>query len=196
MSNYPKVHGFCDAGCKRRVPTYEEFLQSASIVKMNATDGEFILEVGKKYRIAKTKKNATAWGFSVAVTFHTDDALQTGYQYNIEFPACTKYDKYLTFRLIDVVLDDNQNEYYAYNILVIAEVNGQITEYETGNNLYDPNVKYAIDSAILNGATECYLVNEDANTVLYNGLTNEEKAKIVNEVIAALPVYDGEVEDV
>lgn len=27
MSSYPNVYGFCDAGCRRRVPTYEEFVE-------------------------------------------------------------------------------------------------------------------------------------------------------------------------
>lgn len=161
----PKIFGFCKAGCQWETVHRDEFLQSASIVKQYAADGEFLLEVGKKYKIAKTVKNATAWGFTVSVEFHTDDALQTGYACDITFPACTKYDKYLTVRILDVVLQETQNEYGAYNIVIVAEVNGQIKEYETGNDTYNPNIIYAIDSVTVVGATECYLVNEDANIV-------------------------------
>lgn len=162
MSN--NVYGFCDAGCRYRVPTYDEFLQSASIVKMYATDGEFLLEVGKKYKIAKTVKNATEWGFTVSVKYSTvNDVIPTDYDVNITLPACTKYDEYLTFRLLDVVLIATATEYI--NIVIVAEVNGQIEEYETGNSTLSANSEYEVISATVSGASECYLVNEDANIV-------------------------------
>lgn len=165
-----EVYGFCKAGCRYRVPTYDEFARSASIVKQSATDGAFLLEVGKKYKIAKTVKNATYWGFTVSVEFFTTkDSTQIYYGHSITFPACTKYDKYLTFRLIEVVLDENQDEYGSYPIRIVAEVNGQIQEYETGNTEYNPNMTYEVVSATVNGATECYLINEDAMITAADG---------------------------
>ena len=164
MSDYPKVYGFCNAGCERRVPTYDEFLQSASIIKQYATDGKFLFEVGKKYKIAKTVRNATQWGFTVSVKY--SETTETGIEYHdvsIAFPACSKYDEYLTFRLFDVVL--KQSESIEYIIVVVAEVNGEIKEYETGNGTTSMSSEWAVVSATVSGATECYLVNEDANIV-------------------------------
>lgn len=166
MSN--AVYGFCKAGCRHRVPTYDDFLNSASIVKMYATDGAFLLEVGKKYKIAKTVEKATEWGFTVSVKYSETDILGTEYHdFGIALPACSQYDEYLTFRLLDVVL--KLSEGIEYNIVVVAEVDGEITEYETGNVTTASSTEWAAVSATVSGATECYLVNEDASIVLEGG---------------------------
>lgn len=51
MSNYPKVYGFCDAGCKRQVTTYDEFKKSATFVSVPVTDGSCAVDGIGKYRI-------------------------------------------------------------------------------------------------------------------------------------------------
>ena len=163
MSNYPKVYGFCDAGCRRRVPTYDEFLQSASIVKMDATDGEFTLEVGKKYRIAKMEKNATTWGFVITAKIRQYDSATQSVYATLSLPSCTKYDKYLTIRVLDVVL--GQLEVGGRPMYVVAEVNGKIEQISTSQNTNSKG-DCEIKSVTVSLATECFLVNEDANIVL------------------------------
>lgn len=51
MSN-TVVRGFCKAGCAYRVPTYDEFLRSASMVEVERNeDGTYSLELGVEYKV-------------------------------------------------------------------------------------------------------------------------------------------------
>lgn len=51
MSN-TVVRGFCQAGCAYRVPTYDEFLRSASMVEVERNeDGTYALELGVEYKV-------------------------------------------------------------------------------------------------------------------------------------------------
>lgn len=60
MSDY-KAYGFCDAGCRRRVPTYEEFESCAYGVSLPLESGYSPLEFGKTYRINNTN-DLSSWG--------------------------------------------------------------------------------------------------------------------------------------
>lgn len=42
MSEYPKVYGYCDAGCKRRVVPYEEMAESGAMKPVDLGDGTSI----------------------------------------------------------------------------------------------------------------------------------------------------------
>lgn len=62
-----KVYGFCDAGCRRRVPTYEEYERMAAFIEVEKTtsvDGVegYKLYPNKVYKIM-LEKNAVTTGF-------------------------------------------------------------------------------------------------------------------------------------
>ena len=61
MSDYPNVYGFCDAGCKREVPTKEEF--DATKIVIQDKDGNLIktlvLEVDEEAGTLNIKTSTT-----------------------------------------------------------------------------------------------------------------------------------------
>lgn len=64
-----RVYGYCDAGCRRRVPSYDEFNNIAAFVKvLPEENGEYKLDVSDTYLI-KNPSVTDAWGFTIrAVT--------------------------------------------------------------------------------------------------------------------------------
>lgn len=61
MSDYPNVYGFCDAGCKRPVPSKEEY--EATLVRIVDKDGNLIktltLEVDEETGSLNIKTSTT-----------------------------------------------------------------------------------------------------------------------------------------
>lgn len=49
--NNPTVFGFCDAGCRYRVPAYDEFVNSASYTEVAVSGGTCNLRYNQKYKI-------------------------------------------------------------------------------------------------------------------------------------------------
>ena len=45
MSDYPNVYGYCDAGCKRRVPSYEEMADMGALKAADLGDGNTSVDV-------------------------------------------------------------------------------------------------------------------------------------------------------
>ena len=153
MSNKPKIYGYCDAGCRWETVHKDDFLNSASIVKHNTNEaGTFTITRGKKYKIAKTVKNATEWGFYVEVLFVASTGRASKAVFTL--PACSKYDEYLTFKIVDLLPKNGV-------LYVVAEANGKIEEYQTSTSATNETFEDLISAQIID-ATECYLVNEDA----------------------------------
>lgn len=124
------------------------------IIKQYPKNGRFTIEVGKRYKIAKTVKNATQWGFTPHVTFSIGPI---HYSCNVVLPDCSKYDDYLTFRLLDV-MRDNQN-----NTIIVMDLNGELQEYNTNLGSDNQNTSCKIEYANIQGASACYLINEEAS---------------------------------
>ena len=155
--NKPKVYGFCDAGCKWRVPHYSEFETSAAFIPLVANeDGDFILEIGKTYKI----KNANAsgeLGFTVGIYESATDS----YCGNV---ALT-YDKYangVSLRILEVKPIDSDG--FILGLLSYEQDGTRHTEQQISAS--------AITStfyAKVSGATDCCLYNEYAQAKAKDG---------------------------
>lgn len=165
-----KVYGFCDAGCRRRVPSYEEFERSAAYVKIayDATSGEKIpIQTGMSYRIKNLSRTDT-WGIRFEVLTRQDD--------NSEFVLhgvsgfLIEYDKYSDGLKIKVIaLEETPYDTEKSIYKLITNQNGQIKELDIG--FYPPGGReYAVKFA----GSSYGLVNDDIEVILYN-----EDAEIV-----------------
>lgn len=138
-----------------------EIVTANHIIKQYPRDGVFPIEVGKRYKIAKVQDNATTWGFKLMVVFSVMGGSTTHKSYTLNFPDCHKYDDYLNLRIIDIGLSQTPTANGNYTVQLDAEING---EYKTIAIAYesDPNAVVELLYANIVGATECYLVNDDA----------------------------------
>lgn len=149
-----KVYGFCDAGCRYRVPTYDEFERSASIIKIKPNeDGTYPLEIGKSYRIISTE--ASGWGnLSIEIDWMSDGESNYNGTGIVELPQEIG-SRILTFQPL------------GFDITTIAyKLNGAYTEVEPEEM---NGILYKITVSV-KGAGEVYLVNEDAQLKLLNGI--------------------------
>lgn len=149
MSN--KVYGFCDAGCRRRVPTYDEFLRSATYVSVIGSDGNFVLQPTHEYKIYSTQEATGGVYFDTifCVVITLNDGTNS------------------VLRLTDegVIYDASGCFYCTIGNLVITEDTYITIDYimagEAGTFTYAiPDVKSV--SIYVTGATEVYVYNKDA----------------------------------
>lgn len=118
MAKYPKVYGHCDAGCKRRVPTYDEFTNSASLVEVTGFDGVWI-SGEKKYRIYSTNDGAS---YDVKISVSENGA--SAMRYKIEFANMVgfAFQEYFDFELVRNYLDGSA-------FVIEYKVNGELKKF-------------------------------------------------------------------
>lgn len=165
-----EVYGFCKAGCRYRVPTYDAFVHSASIIKQYATDGVFVLEQGKTYKVKKRIDGATEWGFIFRLIYKykvgpelAPVEIDGSYYVNDNLPTPAQFDDYLKIKICEWYTEDTHNR-------IAVEINGERNSfivnvgetYIAGYGLYDVY-------GVIEGDTECYLVNEDATVKAEDG---------------------------
>lgn len=170
MSDYPKSYGFCDAGCRRRVVPYEEFLNSASITKHHGENGTYFLEKGRAYRL-KNDNSTTEWGFIIVLdaSWNTGSGTAVG-MLTIDLPAFDKYSKGLKFSLLDVAgVYDSSTQKCSFT--AVYELNGERHTETFVNGDYSATSKPTADityRAVAMCQTsnasdlKCWLFNEDA----------------------------------
>ena len=148
-----KVYGFCDAGCRFRVPTYDEFAKSASIIKVSPeSDGTYILEKGYAYKIIGGSAIKFDWQGRGEIA--NDSGSIT-----IDLPSNT-YNKFTCF-------DDDGNGYY-----ILYELNGERKEASI-NSTYMYEINY---TCTVLSAEEVYIFNEDATITAEDGKSAYEVA--------------------
>lgn len=155
MSN-PKVYGYCDAGCRRRVPTYDEFKSTACKHKISPDgDGVYHLSIGSTYEI-KNSNAVDSWGFTISMTKSGEQISggQTTVKRDITLVAYDKYASGLRFSWLDVASGTVPNAFVVY------ELNGERTTL-TGGALPSIGYAYSVDEFIVTGATEVYEINND-----------------------------------
>lgn len=173
----PRIYGTCPAGCLWETVHRDEFLRSASIVKLYA-DGndDFWVELGKTYKI-KRESLKLEWGFQILLNVHYD-TMESGAithrtaRVTLDLPdPKTFYDEYLKIKII--AAHGVQAQDGMYQIYIVAECNGEVAEIETEYGSYSYGAIYlsADDADIcVSGATECYLVNDDATVEARDGV--------------------------
>lgn len=163
MSNYPKVYGFCDAGCRRLVPSYEQFAGSAALARCVPDEkGTYILSPFETYSIRNTEAT-TNWGFTIGIT------VESSY-FSVDLPSCdartVKY-KDVKFRYYPQVTYDEETN--VTSCFVYYEVNGgslkgQGTTREGRLELSDFFI-----SVYVKNATDLFIYNEGGNVVARDG---------------------------
>lgn len=170
MSDYPKIYGNCAAGCRYRAVPYEEFLNSASIVKQYREGYTYILEKGRTYRL-RNEKAASHWGVSVTVStsWNTGNGTATG-MLTLQLPDFDKYAKGVKVCLLDIsgVYDTSDS---VCSFSAVYEVNGErhTETFADGSFLANSQPTEDIEYSIVATCTtdyetdlKCWLFNEDA----------------------------------
>lgn len=180
----PKIYGTCPAGCLWETVHRDEFLNSASIVKVAPQGTNLYLEQGKTYKVKKVEANSTSWGFNnlrvYAFFADTVDASEieeltgithTGFEVDLGTP--TRYDDYKKIKILGFSFrtygDAGDKKVY-----LVIELDGVRQEIETGlktilyTSLTDDDVTaqgiiFDADNVTM------FLVNEDANILLEVG---------------------------
>lgn len=160
MSN--KVYGFCEAGCRYRIPTFDDFERSAGVIRQQAAeDGNFYLDAGKRY-IIKNATESNEWKFSVkAECFATggDNKVVNVIQ-NVPLPTYSVLDDCASIKIIATGVEEKSGVYYAKSY-----INGEATLVNL--QLADEVVNSL--RLIVSGSAKVCLVNEDANTINERG---------------------------
>ena len=182
----PRIYGTCDAGCLWETVHREEFLNSASIVKQYATDGVYALERGRTYRAKKKVDGATEWGFVLTIVYKywaTADSPPMEFEetVDVELPETTQFDDYAKIKICGWYRDKTHH--------LVYELDGVRNDIDLGYFAYLDEYGFTV-SGIIQDSPAVYLYNEDAK------ITFPNKEEIVAEVLAALPVYNGEVTEV
>lgn len=167
MSDFPVVYGHCDAGCKRRVASYEEFLNSAAMAKIRPSGtGSYLLETGKCYKIVDSAAEEK-WGFRINVVPLMINTI-TGYEsapitWVLDLPPFDIYDKFIKIRPLDFRFVETSitNE---FNAEFVCEINDerQTLTYSTSILLANFDLSTLRYEVRVSGATECYQYNTDS----------------------------------
>lgn len=162
MSNKPKIHGFCEAGCKWETIHRDEFERSASVIACRKGKDGFELEPNKTYRIRKTTDlESSYYGFDLKVkglVDNTGDVFFDTVYTDAKLPVDGMFREFLTVRFCGV--------YWAADgtRATIMEIDGKIyTQVFSNYGSTTTEEIYSNVQLIATGAEECYLVNEYAN---------------------------------
>lgn len=190
MSNKPNIYGYCPAGCKWETVHRDEFERSASIIECDKTDGRFILDTGKLYKIKKTTSiDSSDYGFYITVMYNVhyadkDDELVESNTILVSQNGAYKTNMFV--RIAHIYLDGTY-------VKAVFDIDGTITTYSVGNLTQAEGVGNV--KLVINDADECYLVNENAE-IMAKGLpfvSAEDNGKVlcvVNGAWAAVEVTD------
>ena len=198
MSNKPRIYGFCKAGCQWETVHKDDFLNSASIVKIpKNADGTFTLDPERKYRIVSGITDGR-WDFSIDISVsHSGDSIL--YTIPVEGLEHEEFSKSVNFRYLGTSYDAEIGTYIFY------EIDGT----RRSSFLFYHKTEVKSVSITLENATEVYLYNEDAEILGmsaydiavangYNG-TEEEWIELLTKTFPydkySLPIvyFDGDI---
>ena len=167
MSNKPKIHAFCDAGCKWEVPHKDDFDRSATYVAQNIdADGKCFLACNNEYKVFSAKdysagqnKNGV-YDFACSIIVkYTDNGVEKTHE--ITFTNDNKYIDCFIFNWFntEVYIGDNTR------FDIIYEINGtRYTETITGTNIPIETLEPA--QIYISGADKVLLFNPDARILV------------------------------
>ena len=155
MSNKPKIHATCKAGCLWETVHKDDFDKSAAyICQYPNSSGLFILEKGKEYKIIAPKNAENQ--FTCILNFNYYDAGGYANTITFSFENNDKYAESFIFKLVSTEIADN--DYDCYIVYEAAGIRYGTTA--TPQRLaYTPNDK---ENIIVMGATSVLLINADA----------------------------------
>lgn len=117
MSNKPKIHAFCNAGCKWETVHMDDFLKSATFYEVGQPDGVATVDAYRKYRIFSDSDTNTG-KYTATIEFQSPDATGETYATQNTFTVSTGYRKYFDFEVL-------QAQYNGAMLRIVYEVNGE-----------------------------------------------------------------------
>lgn len=167
MSNLPKIHATCKAGCLWETVHRSEFEASASHIKQYIDEsGICYLMIGKEYKIFASKNESNQFTCSIAFVYNVGETETT---YTFTHTNEDKYAESVVFRLLDAIINTG-----ATTITLVYELAGiRYAETISGTSLSLATENYLYVS----GATSVLLYNSDATIVSEKGA---DGAKIVS----------------
>lgn len=167
MSNKPRIHAFCNAGCKWETVHKDDFERSAAIAALPKVSGAFRLEPLKTYRIKKSTGLINSnYGVHVRITYTVNGMGYAASIYNPnDVPLYDRFGQPLNF-------DAAYKEFWTVRLCgVFQESTGRVAVID-----FDGDIRHLvvittgattgeiIENAqlVVTGTDECYLVNEFA----------------------------------
>jgi hypothetical protein len=165
MSN--KVYGFCDAGCRYRVPTFDDFERSAGVIRQQAAkDGKFYLDIGKRY-IIKNATESDGWAFGIELEYKV---VSNVYRESVELPTYSVLDDCTRIKIICTGIYVAPSQMHFEGCVYINDSGQKWVHLEEADLLEaDPAKNPTLTRLIVTGSAEVFLVNEDANTISEGG---------------------------
>ncbi|MGN0804070.1 MAG: phage tail protein [Candidatus Coproplasma sp.] len=157
MSDKPKIYGTCPAGCLWETVHMSDFEKSAAFIQQYPNEsGEYVLKLGKDYKIFAPKNTDNSFTSSVVLSY-----LKNGVVTTYTFPKnnIDAYAEAFTFRLLDVSVNT-----MAINI-VFEYAGSRYTETISGSNIS----LLEKDFLKVSGATNVYLYNSDTQLIGVRG---------------------------
>lgn len=193
MSKYPKIYGFCDAGCRWETVHMDDFQKAAYMVACGKQNDVFTLEPLKTYRIKKTTSPANSnYGFAITLSFLVvNDTGTTEHVINIynpddvpltdstgqHFNYNAAYKEFLTVRFCDFASSDEGS-------MAVFEIDGKIF-YIASNVGIDVDETFSGLVVAVSGAEECYLINESAEILAHvdYDVVNQHVDEVIDDTL-------------
>ena len=161
MSNKPKIHAFCAAGCKWETVHMSDFLKSATFYEVGQPDGVATVDAYRKYRIF-SDSNTNTGKYTASIEFQSPDATGEAYVTQMTFSVSTGYRGYFDFEVM-------QARYNGAMLYIAYEVNGE----ELVSNINLATTEHDLTKSVLKitGANQVLLYNDTAEIVGKDGVT-------------------------
>lgn len=153
MSDKPRINATCAAGCLWETVHKQDFLNACSFVKLTGADNEWLLDLGRQYKIIS--ENVAGVGYGFTITFkYKDNGTET--LYNFTIPHEDKYANYVVFKLLEASANGT-------TLTLVYEIAGvRYLETITGTNLSLLEKDYIL----VKNADAVYLFKDDAGLIL------------------------------
>lgn len=168
MSNKPKIYATCKSGCEWETVHKDDFLRSASIVKLAEGNTAYLCDdINATYKLVGAG-SASAW-------IMYNDADGEGYYAHISISAIDKYRNYATFQFLAVekIPEDEIEDGDPFTHNLVYELNGEVVTKKTiMSSIDESSIKLR-----LNGVGAIYLYNEQATITAKDGDKGEKGDK-------------------
>lgn len=170
MEQKPKIYAHCPAGCKWEVPHMSDFLKSAAYVEQYPDEnGQFILELGKEYRIFADKDTEEGEFVDAPTLIYRKGGEESNIYFSFNVGISDPYADSFVFKLVHInAMGDNYE--------IIYELQG----VRYSHTLY--TVAYVSDYLIISNVNRVLLINSDATITAEKGEDGKDGANIVNTV--------------
>ena len=193
MSKYPKIYGFCDAGCRWETVHMDDFQSAAYMVACVKQNDVFTLEPLKTYRVKKTTSLADSnYGFAITLSFLVvSDEGTTEHVISIydpedvpltdsvgqQFNYNAAYKEFLTVRFCDFASRDEGS-------IAVFEIDGKIF-YIATNASIDADITFSGLILSVSGAEECYRINESAEILAHvdYDVVNQHVDEVIDDTL-------------